>query len=634
MANRKKEEQMSTQVLLATAGLSEYYTFFDQAGHSMFDSLTRITDLKVEQIILEVEARCGIVFNDDVRVRIWKALRYQWFRGPGRTLPFIERVDVPPLELPPAGWHEQDSKFKFADLESDRQRQIMRKIKKNMPGEGPALQTFQFEVYKRSIDLIYEFRDLERCVQEWERRNPRSMIQEDMREEVMRMRLKSLIDQSNANISMRRAKTKQQQVFSKVLVAVQIGMLMFSAFMLYTNYYVYNNDTPGQLFFSFFVSSKQFIASVAFFLASMFPSTVAKRLKGDPLIRELKKTVLSAERLIERISDFRIQTEEFRVPRSETKKHGVPLDIEDATYDKTSEDVPKQPDVPQATGPAETKTEEHKEEPKVRQRGKKKEKKEKKKDKALEMWIPDYGKIDSHEVHLMQKHLAQSYKRLEALPDDFRRSGGNRMSTFQDRLGGVNESALCIKAQTGKQKKRQEHIQKIKDKVAAAQPKNPPPPMLALQMSTQAQSAGSLVPRCSNRYCQRVFYTDVRYCTNCGQPRERVQAQTIGRSEAAADSALALPPAPDVAGVTRRPPPPPTRTDVGKLFFHPARSQEEDESKPLLQLPAASAGAASGSGGSPPSGTAATSSAAQGASAHDAAGLSPFVPDKPPEEPQ
>jgi len=634
---------MSTQVLLATSGLSEYYTFFDQAGHAMFDALTHVNDLKVEQIILEVENRCGISFNEDVRVRIWKALRYQWFRGPGRTLPFIERVDVPPLELPPTGWNEQDSKFKFSDLESDRQRQVMRKIKKNLPGEGQALQTFQFEVYKRSIDLIYEFKDLERCVQEWERRNPRSMIQEDMREEVMRMRLKSLIDHSNANISMRKSKSKQQQAYSGVLVAVQIGMLGLSAFMLYTAYQVFKDGTPGELFFSFFVSSKQFIASVAFFLASMFPSSVAKRLKGDPLIRELKKTVLAAERLIERISDFRIQTEEFRMPRSETKKHGVPLDIEDATYDKTSEDAPKQPDVPQARGATETKTDEPKEEPKVRQRGKKKEKKDKKKDKALEMWIPDYGKIDSHEVQVMQKQLAQSYKRLEALPEDFKRSGGDRMNAFQGRLGGVDESALCFKAQTGKQKKRQEYVQKLKEKAAASQPKNPPPPMLALQMSTQAPSAGSLAPRCTNRDCKRVFYTDVRYCTNCGQPRERVQAQTIGRGEAASGSALALPPGPDLAGVTRRPPPPPAaKPSVGSIILHAARSQDEDENQPLLELPAtASAGAASGSGDSPPTATAATGSAARAstdeaasASANDAAGLSPFVPDKPPEEPQ
>jgi len=369
-------------------------------------------------------------------------------------------------------------------------------------------------------------------------------------------------------------------------------------------------------------------------------------LKGDPLIRELKKTVLAAERLIERISDFRIQTEELRMPRSETEKHGVPLELEDTTFNQTSEDAPKQPEVPQATG-AETTAEEQKDEtPKVRQRGpaKKKEKKDKKKDKALEMWIPDYGKLDSHEVQVMQKQLAQSYKRLEALPDDFKRSGGDRMNTFQDRLGGVNEDTLCFKAVTGKQKKRQEHIQRLKDKAAAAQPKNPPPPMLALQMHSQAPSASSLVPRCTNRHCNRVFYTDVRYCTNCGQPRERAQAQTIGRGEAAAQSdpgrSLALPPPPDEAGVTRRPPPPPTKTDVGRLFFHAGRSQDEDEQKPLLELPAtASAGDASGSGGSPPSGTAATGGAAEasrdeGAPARDAAGLSPFVPDTPHKEPE
>jgi len=248
----KKKDLMSTQVLLAASGLAEFYKYFDQAGHSMFDAMTKISDLKVEQILLEVEARCGVTFNSAVRIRLWKALRYQWFRGPGKGMKFVERTDVPQLHLPPLEWQEQDSKFRFADLESDRQRQIVRKIKQLAPGEtGQSLQTFQFEVYTRTPDLIYEYRDLERCVQEWERRNPRSMIQEDMREEVMRMRLKSCIDSANASIAVRKARAQKLKSYASTLLLIQLVMFSLCVAMLLTAFASLNN-TPPQILLTFF----------------------------------------------------------------------------------------------------------------------------------------------------------------------------------------------------------------------------------------------------------------------------------------------------------------------------------------------------------------------------------------------
>eukprot|EP00435_Cladocopium_sp_Y103_P074590 s88_g49.t1 len=288
---------MSTQVLLAASGLDEFYKYFDQAGHSMFDAMTHASDLKVEQILLEVEARNGVTFNNAVRIKLWKALRYQWFRGPGKGLNFVERVDVQQLHLPPLEWQEQDSKFKFGDLESDRQRQVVRKIKQLAPGEtGQSLQTFQFEVYTRSPDLIYEYRDLERCVQEWERRNPRSMIQEDsyrsaetprkslveragyqdMREEVMRMRLKGVVDSANASIAtlgseseavcnvkalVRRARAQKLKNYSSTLVVMQLVMFGLCVMMLFTAF-TSLNDTPAQLMLIFFLSSKQFLSAM------------------------------------------------------------------------------------------------------------------------------------------------------------------------------------------------------------------------------------------------------------------------------------------------------------------------------------------------------------------------------------
>jgi len=459
----KKIEKMSTQVLLATSGLGEYFRYFEKSGHKMFDANSHASDLLVEKIILETESRCCITFHSDVRVKIWKAFRYQWFRGPGHSLPFIERTEVPDIMLPPKDWVENDSKVKFNDLESDRQRQVVRKTKQTAPGEsGSALQTYQFEVYKRDIDILYEYKDLERCVQEWEKRNPRAMVQEDYREEVIRLRLKNVIDFSNSNISVRKGKTAALQQSANIVFGVQLltGAACFiMMFIAYTQY----SAAPPELFMSFFISSKQVISSVSFFIAMMVANVVRARLKGDPLIRQLRKTVLNCERLMERISDFRIATESLRLSRGEMK-------------------ASKQQNVDRRKAIEQDKDKEAKAGRKVRQRsgGKRK----KKQDPTLALWCPDAGVLDAKEITVIQKQLTHSFKRLEALPDDFRRSGGDRMIGFKDRLGGVVEDDLCIVSSTVSKvdKKRNRLDEAAAAKKFAALPALPPaPPALAIQ---------------------------------------------------------------------------------------------------------------------------------------------------------
>lgn len=562
---------MSTQVLLAASGLDEFYKYFDQAGHSMFDAMTHASDLKVEQILLEVEARCGVTFNPVVRIKLWKALRYQWFRGPGKGSSFVERVDVQQLHLPPLEWQEQDSKFKFGDLESDRQRQVVRKIKQLAPGEtGQSLQTFQFEVYTRSPDLIYEYRDLERCVQEWERRNPRSMIQEDMREEVMRMRLKGVVDSANASIAVRRARAAKLKNFSSTLIVMQLVMFSLCMLMLLTAFTSLNN-TPPQLMMVFFLSSKQFLSAMVFFTASIVAGAVSERAKQDPLIRELKKTVLSCERLIERISDFRIATEELRLQKNEARKKGVPVGL---NLNVSQEGRQEEDDFDDGNH--------------VRQRGRKKKKKEK--DAALELWAPDAGKLDGQEIQMMQKQLAHSFRRLPAPGGEFQRQGGDRMRSFHQSLGGVAEDEMCVQITSKQQQKRQAYVEKLKEQALAKMPKNPPPPALAMNAANRDPGGRQLAV-----------------------PGQGPAASTLGRPT--------LPQLPLV------PPPPPAKVTRGfrRMGFQPP-SVATTENQPLLGGTSSSMGQASrasrGSGGASSSAAASGS----GSAAAAAAAASPYVP--------
>ncbi|CAK9068760.1 unnamed protein product [Durusdinium trenchii] len=452
-----------------------------EAGHSMFDAMTHASDLKaseVEQILLEVEARCGVTFNPVVRIKLWKALRYQWFRGPGKGARRISTRCCRQIRIcPPLEWQEQDSKFKFGDLESDRQRQVVRKIKQLAPGEtGQSLQTFQFEVYTRSPDLIYEYRDLERCVQEWERRNPRSMIQEDMREEVMRMRLKGVVDSANASIAVRRARAAKLKNFSSTLIVMQLVMFSLCMLMLLTAFTSLNN-TPPQSLGSCNMRGKQFLSAMVFFTASIVAGAVSERAKQDPLIRELKKTVLSCERLIERISDFRIATEELRLQKNEARKKGVPvglnLNVSQETHGSSQREVFSCSLLKQNACEYQ------------RARKKKKEK-----DAALELWAPDAGKLDGQEIQMMQKQLAHSFRRLPAPGGEFQRQGGDRMRSFHQSLGGVAEDEMCVQITSKQQQKRQAYVEKLKEQALAKMPKNPPPPALAMNAANRERRVG------------------------------------------------------------------------------------------------------------------------------------------------
>eukprot|EP00435_Cladocopium_sp_Y103_P002056 s141_g1.t1 len=287
-----------------------------------------------------------------------------------------------------------------------------------------------------------------------------------------------------------------------------------------------------------------------FFTASIVAGVVSERAKQDPLIRELKKTVLSCERLIERISDFRIATEELRLQKNEARNKGVPVGLNiNVSQEGPDEDEPDM------------------EGRQVRQRGKHKKKKEV--DEALELWAPDAGKLDGQEIQMMQKQLAQSFRRLGAPGPEFQRQGGNRMRNFHERLGGVAEDDLCVQITSKQQQKRQAYVEKLKEQALAKMPKNPPPPALAMNAHQDPQR---------NRTALALQ----------GPP-----TATIGKPQ--------LPQLPLA-------PPPPPRKGFGSLNFHPARTSE---TQPLL----------AGRGSQGPRGA----SSSQGAAAA-AADVSPFVP--------
>merc|ERR1719375_2159234 len=144
-AGRPAQPKMSTRVLLESLDLGQYYRFFQQAGMAMIDGNSHWTDLDVEDILNAVESRTGYDFAPKERVLLYKALRLMWARGPGHDTPFIQASEVPSLFLPKRDWRQMDSDVKWAKMEPDRQRQVIRR--KLVMKAGKNLTEMQFEVY-------------------------------------------------------------------------------------------------------------------------------------------------------------------------------------------------------------------------------------------------------------------------------------------------------------------------------------------------------------------------------------------------------------------------------------------------------------------------------------------------------
>lgn len=428
-----KPDNMSMEVLLQRYNLGEYYQFFETAKYSMIDISGKFNDQTVEYILADVEKRNGIRFKPDIRVKMWKALRHTWMHGMrGRTV-HIRDADVPPVFLPKKDYRQVDSMVKLGDLEPDRQRQIIRKTKPApSSGRGPGIQILQFEVWRRQIDLWYEFKDLQRCVAEWQRKNPRTMLQEDPREEVMKLRIRDMIDRSDYELKLATERGKGQFYTWVCLVGIQLVMGSLSALMVLVTYMAYSSS-PASLYLEFMGGSKQLISAVSFLQAFAVAYVVVQRRKVNPMIKRYTDTSISCDRLMEQISDFRFETSNLRMVSEEDQqkedKYAPPRRPRGQKVSLT--DMVKR-NGPKAAVP----------------RHRHKQKTKNKMDTVLGKWM-DNAAMDETAMKdkaVIRKAIDDSYLRLPLPEEGIRRTGGNRMVQFESRLGGINDEGLVVVA--------------------------------------------------------------------------------------------------------------------------------------------------------------------------------------------
>eukprot|EP00929_Paragymnodinium_shiwhaense_P107272 TRINITY_DN7335_c1_g1_i1.p1 TRINITY_DN7335_c1_g1~~TRINITY_DN7335_c1_g1_i1.p1 ORF type:complete len:927 (-),score=169.80 TRINITY_DN7335_c1_g1_i1:91-2871(-) len=325
-----KAPKMSTQVVLAQYGLEEYFPFLDKAGYRFLDTTLRLTDGQVEHMLTHTEEQCGIQFMSDVRMKLWKALRHQWFKGPGHEYQYVAKADVPKLFLPKIDYKQVDSMIPFHELEADRQRQVLRQTRRTqLPSrDGPALETKQFEVYRRESDVYYEYKDIQRSIVEWTKKNPRSMLKEDQREEVLKIRVQQIVESASADLHLRLVATKWHRVVVAMLY-VQKGLFFFLfMFMLYLGWDT-NRNLPAELVFPFFIASPHTRCSISFLIAFCFTHVVVSRDHADPKVSKFRRMLIALQRLKEMISDFRVDTEKLRMHRTEAKSAEMAFEAEE-----------------------------------------------------------------------------------------------------------------------------------------------------------------------------------------------------------------------------------------------------------------------------------------------------------------
>lgn len=422
MESKARKEKMSTQVLLMKAGLEEYYQYFEKAGYKFFEGGAHPSDLETDNILDVTERVRGEPFDFEVRVELWKAIRYQWWRGPGHVHTFIERTQVPRLFLPKLDYKMVDSMIKMSDIDPDRQRQMLRKTKPSgtMAFRGPAVITLQFEVFKRQKDIHYQLKDIERCVDEWQQRNPRIMTREDPREEVLKLRIKKLEDTAQAIVQERRRVQRQSLMVVRLLQGIRVIAGALAALMFTIAFWRFRNS-PSEIAMDFIVGSKQFVAGVNFIITFAWMYSIESRRHPDITQNKMQRLLIKCQQLKDTISDFRVITEEMRAPLE-----ALAPDASVFNYDGKAKEPEKEAKKPKERS-VKTRDLGAGEQSRKRSRG------AKKKDPTLALWCgSDAHKKLKDPVDLLEgvaKTLAESEKRLP----EVQVKSGNKHSVHRDR---------------------------------------------------------------------------------------------------------------------------------------------------------------------------------------------------------
>ncbi|KAF4687727.1 hypothetical protein FOZ60_003556 [Perkinsus olseni] len=307
-ALRTSSPQVSMRAVLSGIGLEKYFPYFRESGFDLIEANQRQTSREVEDIINTVSKQQRVHIPHEHRAKIWKALRYRWFKSPYHVKNHIHKNEIPKLHLPKKDARPRDAYVDLAKLDSDRQRMVYRQTVSD--GNNQA-RVVQFEIYRRQPEIFYKVNGLQRSVETWKRHDPRRMISGDPREEVILLWIKEAKRELAARMGSIRLQIARQRRIAMILRVLRFANLCLSIVSLLTSF-IEARKVDGRLFFKTLVSSKNLTAATAYWIAFWLIFAIGRSGGPDSNDHGLKKhqrVYGLARRLDGEITSFRFDTE-------------------------------------------------------------------------------------------------------------------------------------------------------------------------------------------------------------------------------------------------------------------------------------------------------------------------------------
>ena len=321
---------VSIELLLKEVGMDQYIPDFVDAGEDLMEAFARVEDHDVDKIIRNVERKSGFKFPLDHRCVIWKALRYRWFKAPdAANKPFIHESEIPVILVPKKGHRVRDNNVDFRQLDSDRQKMIVRKT---LEDEIEGIYIVQEESYARQSHKFYELMGLESTIHFWFNQDPRRMSREDPREEVLLNQVKEIELELAEVINQYRVSGRIRRTINRFFLGVKYLFFLASVFwfalaIVHAN--TANSPNPGT---ELFLSTTYIRTAALYLMTFFFVYDVTRKRSSKVAFKRLQRMHAKCRLLYAEIITFRLKTHFLRlgvVPRY--LDEGTHAEIEAAT---------------------------------------------------------------------------------------------------------------------------------------------------------------------------------------------------------------------------------------------------------------------------------------------------------------
>jgi hypothetical protein len=314
------EPVVSMKEVLGQLKLSRYYPYFRDAQVETVEHFNRKTDQEVEDLLKTVEKLSNFQIPYPHRVKIFKALRMRWFNDPKRVKTYIDTDALPRIFLAKRDYRAFDAEVAVEQIESERQRMIMRRTEKGDEEKGKSK---QFEVRHRHPEHYYELRDVQRCILEWRAYDPRRMLKEDPREEYFMQRLRSLELRTAASMQEEKKKDDKKAMYVNQLKFIRFVFTILAVSLLM---FAWSNGKEGFNFKYMILrttTSNHMMAGLMFFMCSQFAYGVSTHLKKNVTRARAIKMHDATKKLNANIVTFRLASADKRVDKYDETMEGL-----------------------------------------------------------------------------------------------------------------------------------------------------------------------------------------------------------------------------------------------------------------------------------------------------------------------